>query len=182
MIVFPAVGEGCGHILQRFPETDWDNCPFTQGIEQVRLLFHSEMAAFCVPRLAVLNISISFQFCQPSGWQLSSQKLQTTFFVSVLTDIEADRHYCACLTFSEDVTVIPSQVDEDEEHSQDGAEKSGPGPPTQANGSSITLVQSARMFAPKSLVLVSRLNYFETFRVRTVPLEGLESLPSLSPH
>jgi len=28
-------GQGRGKILQRFPEKDWDNCPFTQGIELV---------------------------------------------------------------------------------------------------------------------------------------------------
>jgi len=26
-------GQGRGKILQRFPEKDWENCPFTQGIE-----------------------------------------------------------------------------------------------------------------------------------------------------
>ena len=30
-------GQGKGKILQRFPEKDWDNCPFTQGIELVSL-------------------------------------------------------------------------------------------------------------------------------------------------
>jgi hypothetical protein len=101
------------------------------------------------------------QFCQPSGWQLSAQKQQATYFVSVLTDIEVDRHYCACLTFFEDVAVVPSQVDEDEEE-----EEKALGSPNPNSASSVTLVHSARMFAPKSLVLVSKLNYFETFRVR----------------
>jgi len=27
--------KGTGKILQRFPEKDWENCPFTQGIELV---------------------------------------------------------------------------------------------------------------------------------------------------
>lgn len=30
-------GQGRGKILQRFPQKDWDNCPFTQGIELVSL-------------------------------------------------------------------------------------------------------------------------------------------------
>jgi len=29
--------QGRGKILQRFPLKDWDNCPFTQGIELVSI-------------------------------------------------------------------------------------------------------------------------------------------------
>ncbi|XP_012590530.1 PREDICTED: myotubularin-related protein 5 [Condylura cristata] len=67
-------GEGQGHILQRFPERDWEDNPFPQGIEL---------------------------FCQPSGWQLCPEQNPPTFFVAVLTDINSERHYCACLTFWE---------------------------------------------------------------------------------
>ena len=80
-----------------------------------------------------------------------TQKQQPTFFVSVLTDIDADRHYCACLTFTEDVVVDPPKMDEDD-------------PEDSANDPA--LVRASNMFAPKSLVLVSRLDYFEVFRVR----------------
>lgn len=41
------------------------------------------------------------QFCQPSGWQLCPERNPPTFFVAVLTDINSERHYCACLTFWE---------------------------------------------------------------------------------
>uniref|UniRef100_A0A8I5KPS7 SET binding factor 1 n=1 Tax=Homo sapiens TaxID=9606 RepID=A0A8I5KPS7_HUMAN len=67
-------GEGQGQILQRFPEKDWEDNPFPQGIEL---------------------------FCQPSGWQLCPERNPPTFFVAVLTDINSERHYCACLTFWE---------------------------------------------------------------------------------
>ncbi|MGH0134296.1 UNVERIFIED_CONTAM: hypothetical protein FKN15_027079 [Acipenser sinensis] len=40
-------------------------------------------------------------FCQPGGWQLSRERKQPTLFMVVLTDIDSDRHYCACLTFFE---------------------------------------------------------------------------------
>lgn len=43
----------------------------------------------------------SLQFCQPSGWQLCPERNPPTFFVAVLTDINSERHYCACLTFWE---------------------------------------------------------------------------------
>jgi len=33
--MFAVGGQQCGKILQRFPQKDWDNCPFTQGIELV---------------------------------------------------------------------------------------------------------------------------------------------------
>uniref|UniRef100_A0A8C8G1B8 SET binding factor 1 n=1 Tax=Oncorhynchus tshawytscha TaxID=74940 RepID=A0A8C8G1B8_ONCTS len=119
----PWGSEGQGHILQRFPEKDWEDNPFPQGIEL---------------------------FCQPNGWQLVPERERPSFFVSVLTDINSERHYCACFTFWEvpsESGAFPkaeaSEVDEDEV----------PG-----------LVQPAQVFAPKSLVLVSRLDHTEVFR------------------
>lgn len=44
---------------------------------------------------------LALQFCQPSGWQLVPDQLPPSFFVAVLTDINSDRHYCACFTFWE---------------------------------------------------------------------------------
>uniref|UniRef100_A0A673CPN4 SET binding factor 2 n=1 Tax=Sphaeramia orbicularis TaxID=375764 RepID=A0A673CPN4_9TELE len=99
-------------------------------------------------------------FCQPGGWRLSRERKVPTFFTVVLTDIDSDRHYCSCLTFYE------AEVNLQE------AEEDG-------------LIQPAQVFAPKSLILVSRLDYPEIFRgclglIYTVhidslsfPLEGL---------
>ncbi|XP_071974941.1 myotubularin-related protein 13 isoform X3 [Engystomops pustulosus] len=113
--------EGYGKIIQRFPLTDWSDTPFPQGIEL---------------------------FCQPGGWQLSRERKQPTFFVVVLTDIDSDRHYCACLTFYEaEINLQGTKHD----HSDGDDEDSG-------------LIQPAQVFAPKSLVLVSRLDYPEIFR------------------
>ncbi|KAM4615103.1 myotubularin-related protein 5 isoform 2-T2 [Polymixia lowei] len=128
--------EGQGRILQRFPEKDWEDNPFPQGIEL---------------------------FCQPSGWQLVDERQPASFFVAVLTDINSERHYCACFTFWEGLDnpqlqkAEPSEVDEDEE----------PGG-----------VQPAQVFAPKSLVLVSRLDHTEVFRnclglIYTVHIDSL---------
>uniref|UniRef100_A0A8D3DJ49 SET binding factor 2 n=1 Tax=Scophthalmus maximus TaxID=52904 RepID=A0A8D3DJ49_SCOMX len=103
-------------------------------------------------------------FCQPGGWRLSRDRKVPTFFTVVLTDIDSDRHFCSCLTFYES---IEADGDEDEEAEEDG------------------LIQPAQVFAPKSLILVSRLDYPEIFRgclglIYTVyidslnfPLEGL---------
>ncbi|XP_031415031.2 myotubularin-related protein 5, partial [Clupea harengus] len=129
-------GEGQGRILQRFPEKDWEDNPFPQGIEL---------------------------FCQPNGWQLDAERLPPSFFVSVLTDINSERHYCACFTFWEAVDnpqlqkEDPSEVDEDE----------GPG-----------ALHPAQLYAPKSLVVVSRLDHTEVFRnclglIYTVHVDGL---------
>ncbi|KFO96545.1 Myotubularin-related protein 5, partial [Calypte anna] len=122
-------GDGQGQILQRFPEKDWEDNPFPQGIEL---------------------------FCQPSGWQLFPQRNPPTFFVAVLTDINSERHYCACFTFWE---ALESTQEEE------GAEPSSP-------------VQPAQLFAPKSLVLVSRLDHPEVFRnslglIYTIYVDGL---------
>uniref|UniRef100_A0A3Q2VU77 SET binding factor 2 n=1 Tax=Haplochromis burtoni TaxID=8153 RepID=A0A3Q2VU77_HAPBU len=104
-------------------------------------------------------------FCQPGGWRLSRDRKAPTFFTVVLTDIDSDRHYCSCLTFYE--AEVNLQVLHNEEAEEDG------------------LIQPAQVFAPKSLILVSRLDYPEIFRgclglIYTVyidslsfPLEGL---------
>uniref|UniRef100_A0A3B3SA28 SET binding factor 1 n=1 Tax=Paramormyrops kingsleyae TaxID=1676925 RepID=A0A3B3SA28_9TELE len=123
--------EGQGRILQRFPEKDWEDNPFPQGIEL---------------------------FCQPSGWQLVPKRLPPSFFVAALTDINSERHYCACFTFWEEKS-LSSEADEDEDVD--------PG-----------LIQSTQLFAPKSLVLVSRLDHTEAFRnclglIYTVHVDGL---------
>ncbi|KAL4617971.1 myotubularin-related protein 5-like [Arapaima gigas] len=112
--------EGQGRILQRFPEKDWEDNPFPQGIEL---------------------------FCQPSGWQLVPERLPPTYFVAALTDINSERHYCACFTFWEEVEntqkSLSGEADEDEDTG---------------------IVQPARLFAPKSLVLVSRLDHPDSFK------------------
>uniref|UniRef100_A0A4W6EHL8 SET binding factor 1 n=1 Tax=Lates calcarifer TaxID=8187 RepID=A0A4W6EHL8_LATCA len=127
-------GEGQGRILQRFPEKDWEDSPFPQGIEL---------------------------FCQPSGWQLVPERQPASFFVAVLTDINSERHYCACFTFWEDLDnpqVRKTEADEVDEE--------------------LAVVQPAKVFAPKSLVLVSRLDYTEVFRnclglIYTIHVDGL---------
>ncbi|XP_034434425.1 myotubularin-related protein 5 isoform X8 [Hippoglossus hippoglossus] len=132
-------GEGQGRILQRFPEKDWEDSPFPQGIEL---------------------------FCQPSGWQLVPERQPASFFVAVLTDINSERHYCACFTFWEGLDnpqlqkADASELDEVDED--------------------LAVVQAAKVFAPKSLVLVSRLDYTEVFRnclglVYTIHVDGLSA-------
>ncbi|XP_012813917.1 myotubularin-related protein 5 isoform X1 [Xenopus tropicalis] len=128
-------GIGQGRILQRFPEKDWEDNPFPQGIEL---------------------------FCQPSGWQLSTEKKPPTFFIAVLTDISSERHYCSCFTFWEELENIQSLHDQ-----RDGElEEDAPLPST------------AQLCAPKTLVLVSRLDHPEVFRdslglIYTIHTDGL---------
>ncbi|XP_043944593.1 myotubularin-related protein 5 [Protopterus annectens] len=123
--------DGQGRILQRFPEKDWEDNPFPQGIEL---------------------------FCQPSGWQLFTDKKPATFFVAVLTDINSERHYCACFTFSEAVESTQSLKSGDDDD--------------------MGIIQPAALFAPKSLVLVSRLDHTEVFRntlglIYTIYVDGM---------
>ncbi|KAM9148648.1 myotubularin-related protein 13 isoform 1-T1 [Pangshura tecta] len=152
--------EGLGKIIQRFPQKDWDDTPFPQGIElAVSGINQWEYTTPADERL--------IQFCQPGGWQLSRERKQPTFFVVVLTDIDSERHYCSCLTFYEaEINLQGTKETEGEE------EESG-------------LIQPAEVFAPKSLVLVSRLDYPEIFRaclglIYTVHVDSLNvSLESL---
>ncbi|XP_033127612.1 myotubularin-related protein 13-like isoform X3 [Anneissia japonica] len=109
-----------GKILQRFPEQDWKNVPFHQGLEL---------------------------FCQPGGWRLRKDPFPPTFHISILTDVEAGRHYCGILTFSEPLKMTPMKPDDLE---SDELESS--------------LVHNTVMYAPKSILLVSRLNYIDTFK------------------
>uniref|UniRef100_A0A3P8PPI4 SET binding factor 1 n=1 Tax=Astatotilapia calliptera TaxID=8154 RepID=A0A3P8PPI4_ASTCA len=130
-------GEGQGRILQRFPEKDWEDSPFPQGVEL---------------------------FCQPSGWQLVPDQLPPSFFVAVLTDINSDRHYCACFTFWEGLD-NPQKAEASEADEADEV---------------LSVVQPAKIFAPKSLVLVSQLDHTEVFRnclglIYTVHVDGLSA-------
>ncbi|KAF0883201.1 MTMR5 protein, partial [Crocuta crocuta] len=140
-------GEGQGHILQRFPEKDWEDNPFPQGIEL---------------------------FCQPSGWQLCPERNPPTFFVAVLTDINSERHYCACLTFWEPAEATQEVVcTEDTTEREEEADEGGP-----AQLSPVTPGPPGQLFAPKTLVLVSRLDHAEVFRnslglIYTIHVEGL---------
>ncbi|XP_071955924.1 myotubularin-related protein 13-like [Antedon mediterranea] len=109
-----------GKILQRFPEQDWKEVPFHQGLEL---------------------------FCQPGGWKLRREPFLPTFHISVLTDVTAGRHYCAILTFCEPVKMTPMKPDDVESDEQE-----------------CSLVHNTVMYAPKSLLLVSRLAYLDTFK------------------
>uniref|UniRef100_A0A670I5A4 SET binding factor 2 n=1 Tax=Podarcis muralis TaxID=64176 RepID=A0A670I5A4_PODMU len=108
-------------------------------------------------------------FCQPGGWHLSRERKQPTFFVVVLTDINSERHYCSCLTFYEAEINLQVNILLNHSHRE---EETG-------------LIQPAEVFAPKSLVLVSRLDYPEIFRaclglVYTVYVDNLHvSLESI---
>lgn len=131
-----------GIIVQRFPEKDWPDTPFIDGIEW---------------------------FCQPQGWALSTERQEPRFFVSVLTDIDANRHYCACMCFNETISIVPSKPVDEEEEPVDGDNNNRT---TSTLSSSTTrstttisgITHHSIMYAPKCLVLVSRLDYIETFR------------------
>lgn len=136
----------------------------------------------------------TFQFCQPLGWALSNELLEPQFFVSVLTDIDANRHYCACLCFNEPVAITANKpIDEEEDDNLVSPNRTLMNPAVaiaaagsavvnnsslpQITSSALSLIQDATskimsnithhsiMYAPKCLVLVSRLDYTETFRV-----------------
>ncbi|CAI9547244.1 unnamed protein product, partial [Staurois parvus] len=126
-------GIGQGKILQKFPEKDWEDNPFPQGIEL---------------------------FCQPSGWQLCAEKNPPTFFIAVLTDINSERHYCSCFTFWEECA--PNLIDQRDGETEEGS----------------PLPSAAQLYAPKTLVLVSRLDHPEVFRdslglIYTIHTDGL---------
>lgn len=88
---------------------------------------------------------------------MSTHQQEPQFFIATLTDVDANHHYCACFSFNEKVSITPSKpVDEEEENL-------GPGQAIIATTPTIT--HHNIMYAPKCLVLVSRLDYAETFKV-----------------
>ncbi|XP_049878278.1 myotubularin-related protein 13 [Pectinophora gossypiella] len=131
-------GISSGAILQRFPENNWDDTPFHDGIEW---------------------------FCQPQGWALSTERSEPRFYVSVLTDVDANRHYCACLCFNETVAITPTKPADEDEESLDSRPVAN-------------ITHHSIMYAPKCLVIVSRQDYIDTFRnclgiIYTVWVENL---------
>lgn len=85
---------------------------------------------------------------------MTERRQEPTYFVSVLTDIDGERHYCACLTFYEpyddqrrDTAAADCQQDMVAEEEE------------------ADMMHHSVMFAPKSIVLVSQLPYFDTFKV-----------------
>jgi len=146
MAFFVGGGISQGKIIQRFPEKDWSDTPFIEGVEL---------------------------FCQPLGWMLSTEQQEPKYFVSALTDMDANRHYCACLTFNEAVAITPSKVDDEEDSDlRRSIHLVG------LNRSLLSSTHHSIMYAPTSLVLVSRHNYLETFRnclgiIYTVHIENM---------
>lgn len=113
----------------------------------------------CYGIFSLLKYYILLQFCQPQGWALSTERQEPRFFVSILTDVYANRHYCACMCFNETVSIVPSKPVDEEEDPVDGDSR----PLVRAIPA---IAHHSIMYAPKCLVLVSRLDYIETFRVR----------------
>lgn len=120
-------GRSCGKIIQRFPDKDWPDCPFN-------------------PRI--------IHFCQPQGWILSPKHELPTFFISILTDLDGLRHYCACLTFHQ--TLLPTNKNIFNKNN---------GWSDEADDTTF-LIPKTQMYAPKCFVLTSKLDCFEAFRVR----------------
>ncbi|KAH8295337.1 hypothetical protein KR018_010093 [Drosophila ironensis] len=143
----------CGKIVQRFPEKDWSDTPFIEGIEW---------------------------FCQPLGWNLSYEKQEPKFFVAVLTDIDANKHYCACLSFHETLAITQTQRSVDDEDETIGSSRLLASEPA-AEASALVaapITHHSIMYAPKCLVLISRLDCAETFKnclgtIYTVYIENL---------
>lgn len=80
----------------------------------------------------------------------------------VLTDIDANRHYCASLSFNEPIAIQPIKHD-DEDIDDESI--------TSIDGSTNALCNGSQhhsiMYAPKCLVLVSQFNYKEALKVWT---------------
>lgn len=87
--------------------------------------------------------------------------------MSVLTNVDGNHYYCAVLSFSEKMSITPSKpVDEEEENFPLGN--------TSVMQTTTKITHLNIMYAPKCLVLVSRLDYAETFKVSLVMISNTE--------
>lgn len=104
--------------------------------------------------------------------------------MSVFTDINAKRHYCACLCFNETVAITPNKpIDEEDDDNLLSPSRTLLNPAAVIAAAAGAVVNSSSlmqdisskvssnithhsiMYAPKCLVLVSQLDYTEIFRV-----------------
>jgi len=93
----------------------------------------------------------------------------------VLTNVDGNHYYCAVLSFNEKVSITPSKpVDEEEEENMTLGNKKQILQQTPA-----AITHHNIMYAPKCLVLVSRLDYSDTFKncLGTIYTVYLENLP-----
>ncbi|PIN88615.1 hypothetical protein AB205_0206340 [Aquarana catesbeiana] len=135
---------------------------FVPSFQSLVPSFQSLVPSFqsLVPSLQSFLPSDLEQFCQPSGWQLCAEKNAPTFFIAVLTDINSERHYCSCFTFWEECA--PNLIDQRDGEAEEGS----------------PLPSTTQLYAPKTLVLVSRLDHPEVFRdslglIYTIHTDGL---------
>ncbi|CAF1202768.1 unnamed protein product, partial [Didymodactylos carnosus] len=145
-------GRSFGKIIQRFPEKDWPDCPFNRNV---------------------------VHFCQPQGWMLSPKCELPTFFISILTDLDGQRHYCACLTFHE--TLLPTTTPTSPSTKPTTlSDFTLVGAGDEADDTAFVIPRT-QMFAPKCLVLTSKFDCFEIFRnclglLYTVYIEPLSDI------
>ncbi|CAF3991739.1 unnamed protein product [Adineta steineri] len=126
-------GRSCGKIIQRFPDKDWPDCAFN-------------------PRI--------IHFCQPQGWILTARHELPTFFISILTDLDGLRHYCACLTFHQ--TLLPTSTTTTTTTTNTLFNKNNIC--SDEADDTAFLLPKTQMYAPKCLLLTSKLDCFEAFR------------------
>lgn len=108
---------------------------------------------------------------------MSYDKQEPKFFTSVLTDIDANKHYCACLSFHETLAITLNKVIDEEDEATASVSGIG-GAKFQAvitgstsgggSGSNSIISHHSVMYAPKCLVLISRLDYGDTFKVSLI--------------
>ena len=142
-------GRSCGKIIQRFPDKDWPDCPFN-------------------PRI--------IHFCQPQGWMLTPKHELPTFFISILTDLDGLRHYCACLTFHQ--TLLPTTTTATTTTTAINSFFKKSNVYSDEADDTAFLLPRTQMYAPKCLVLTSKLDCFEAFRVSLtgIPIDISPSL------
>jgi myotubularin-related protein 5/13 len=128
-------------------------------------------------------------FCQPNGWKIYTKQEAPTFFVSTLTDIKAQRRYCACLTFLEPLVQAthmsstradtidtmslssfnshqPQDYDYDDSEYNDNSFE-------HQEHSSNQPIGPCKRYVPKCLIIVSHLDYFELFKSLLLLIYGI---------
>jgi hypothetical protein len=165
-------------VLQRFPNRDWPDVSFFNGLQVVGICYNTQLSPL--------------QFCEPDGWTITDRPHAPRLHTTILTDEGGERHYCATLTISQSYTPpIPAAtvkstvcinhnyVLEFTEHTDNDAESTASerttdfdiddsGDVEDVNELELLNAPAAKLYVPLCIVLVSRHAQFQTFRVSSI--------------
>jgi len=168
-----------GEVIDVFPPRT-EKPTFNEAIPVVSLSFFLSLVTFSgfffsflfFCKWSTFPTLFRSQFCQPTGWKVTKETFQPTFFCFVLTDFLGKKMYAACMNIPEKhpyvsikkhfeleriLSTLPNAL-----HSPRELFPNSPRGPRLEDPSS--LQDSDIIYAPKTMVILSDYPYYTTFR------------------